>query len=110
MKSDEFGPVVVSANDLLTGNVIFLTEKPDWTTNIHEAYVINDKAESCRWLLEGEVQQSLFSDNLFSHVVDPYLVELKIDKEVISFCAFKEALRYYGPSNYFHGKRDWEIV
>ena len=102
MKSNKFSSVVVSANDLLTGDVVFLTNKSTWTTNIQEALIIKKKAESYRWLLEARFQRS--------RVVGPYLVELETDKNVISFSAFKERLRYYGPSNYFHGKRDWKIV
>ena len=102
MKLNEFRSVVVSANDLLTGDVVFLTDKVSWTTNIKDAFVINNKAESYRWLLEARFQRS--------RVADPYLVELEIDDNVVSFATFKEELRYYGPSNYFHGKRDWEIV
>lgn len=92
-----FTPKVVTANALIEGDVIYLTETDDWTRNLSDAALITDEADAQVRLLDAEKQSST--------VVGAYLVDAIQGERGPEPTHFREAFRRTGPSNYFHGKQ-----
>ncbi len=85
-------PVVLSANDLLDGEVVFLTDT-GWTFDPAKALVADD-AEAAESLLRRGTEAA--RANL---VVDPYLVAVERDADGFPVAShFREAIRQKGPS------------
>ncbi|MFD2236465.1 DUF2849 domain-containing protein [Aureimonas populi] len=84
-------PVILSANDLLGGLVVFLGEG-GWTENPAEALVAEDEATAERFLERGQAE---FRAN---RVVDPYLVEVSLEGGRPVARHFREAIRLKGPT------------
>lgn len=93
-----FTPKVITANDLLEGDVIYFTADNTWTRNMSEAELITDEAEAQLRLLEAEKQ------NL--KIVGAYLADAKAGPNGPEPTHFREEFRRTGPSNYFHGKQE----
>ena len=92
-----FTPKVVTANDLLQGDVVWLTSDDRWSRNMREAELIEDEAHSAIRLIEAQAQRSV--------VVGAYLADARpgaIGPEPVHF---REVFRTRGPSNYAHGKQ-----
>lgn len=96
--SRKFIPKVVTANDLLEGDVIYLTADDRWTRHHHEAELIEDEAHAQLRLLKAQSQAS--------RVVGPYLADAKAGPNGPEPVHFREAFRTRGPSNYAHGKQE----
>jgi len=92
-----FTPKVVTANALLEGDAVWLTEDDRWTRNIHEAELIEDEAHGDIRLLHAQSQRNL--------VVGVYLADAKSGPNGPEPTHFREAFRTRGPSNYAHGKQ-----
>ncbi|MGB0499260.1 MAG: DUF2849 domain-containing protein [Rubricella sp.] len=93
-----FKPQVVTANDLLMGDVIYLTEDGTWSRRHAEARVARDEAEA-QEMLHAASSQGL-------KVVGPYLAEARFGPDGRPEPVhFREAFRTRGPSNYPHGKQ-----
>jgi hypothetical protein len=89
-------PKVVSANDLLEGDAVWLG--PDgWVRDIRAAEVIWDDARAEALLKLAERQTH--------RVVGAYLAEVHPDPAGPRPVHFREAFRTRGPSNYPHGKQ-----
>jgi len=88
-------PVVITANDLLTGEVVYLDLAHRWSPELSAAKVFDviDVAE-------GELA-AMFSE---ADVVGAYLAEVSTESSVIPR-HYRESFRHKGPSNYFHGKQ-----
>ncbi|RYE75589.1 MAG: DUF2849 domain-containing protein [Hyphomicrobiales bacterium] len=87
-------PVVLSANNLLEGDVVFLVPG-GWTRNPAEAEVANDTAaaEDMQARAAAAVKANL--------VVDPYLVPVVIDAGGMPVARhFRELIRQKGPSTH----------
>ncbi|MFW8592678.1 DUF2849 domain-containing protein [Cribrihabitans neustonicus] len=95
-----FTPKVVTANDLLEGDVIYLKADNSWTRDMSEAELITDEADAQLRLLEAE-QQAL-------KIVGAYLADAKAGPNGPEPTHFREEFRRTGPSNYFHGKQEAE--
>lgn len=95
-----FTPKVVTANDLLEGDVIYLKADNSWTRSLSEAELITDEADAQLRLLEAE-QQSL-------KIVGAYLADAKPGPNGPEPTHFREEFRRTGPSNYVHGKQEAE--
>lgn len=95
--SRAFTPKVVTANALLEGDAVWLTEDDRWTRNIAEAELITDEAHADLRLLEAQARQS--------EVAGAYLAEAKAGRDGPAPTHFREAFRTRGPSNYAHGKQ-----
>lgn len=94
----EFKPQVVTANDLLLGDVIYLTSSGDWTRNHEKAHVANS-TEQARTMLKHAQEQA-------DRIVGAYLADVQLDANgKPQPVHFREAFRTRGPSNYFHGKQ-----
>ena len=95
--SRAFTPVVVTANDLAIGDVVWLTEDDRWTRSLAEAELIEDEAHAQLRLLEAQRQTG--------RVVGAYLAEARRGATGPEPVHFREAFRATGPSNYRHGKQ-----
>ena len=100
MSRRSFTPKVVTANALLDGDAVWLTEDDRWSRNIAEAELIEDEAVADDRLLFALAQSD--------RVVGPYLAEAKPEKDGPAPVHFREAFRTRGPSNYAHGKQAGE--
>lgn len=92
-----FTPKVVTANALLEGDAIWLTEANTWTRDIREAELITDEAHGDLRLLEAQAHKA--------EIAGPYLADAKLGPEGPEPTHFREAFRTRGPSNYAHGKQ-----
>ncbi|UWQ44346.1 DUF2849 domain-containing protein [Leisingera aquaemixtae] len=95
-----FTPKVITANDLLEGDVIYFTAQDTWTRELSEAELITDEAEAQLRLLEAEKQNI--------KIVGAYLADAKAGPNGPEPTHFREEFRRTGPSNYFHGKQEAE--
>lgn len=96
--SRAFTPKVVTANALLSGEAVYLTEDDRWSSDHAEAELLTDEAEAQIRLLFAEAQTG--------HVVGVYLADAKPGPKGPEPVHFREAFRTRGPSNYFHGKQE----
>ena len=100
MSRRPFTPKVVTANDLVEGDVVWLTAEDRWTRRIEEAELIEDEAHGQIRLLHAESQAHV--------VVGPYLADARPTPKGPAPVHFREAFRSRGPSNYPHGKQAGE--
>ncbi len=95
--SRRFTPKIVTANDLLRGDVIYLTADDCWSRDHADAELIEDEAIAALRLLDASRQ---------SHaVVGAYLAEARPGPHGPEPVHFRDAFRARGPSNYPHGKQ-----
>jgi hypothetical protein len=93
-----FQPKSVTANDLLSGDVIYLTSNQTWASDLTDAAVFTDEASANSALAFGEGQPNT--------VVGVYMIDVKVgDEDAPAATHFRETFRATGPSNYFHGKQ-----
>ncbi|MBQ4823660.1 MULTISPECIES: DUF2849 domain-containing protein [unclassified Leisingera] len=95
-----FTPKVITANDLLEGDVIYFTADDSWTRDLAQAELITDEADAQLRLLEAEKQNI--------RIVGAYLADAKAGPNGPEPTHFREDFRRTGPSNYFHGKQEAE--
>ena len=94
-----FTPKIVTANDLMMGDVIYLTAAHDWSRAHGDAAVAHTQ-EDVDALLEAAQAQAL-------KIVGPYLADTILDDAGRPAPAhFRETFRTRGPSNYLHGKQE----
>ena len=89
-------PQVVTANDLITGEVIYRTEGA-WVTRLVDAHVFHDPEAAERALVEAQAEEG--------KAVGVYLMEVSEGEDGPQALHFREAFRANGPSNYAHGKQ-----
>lgn len=94
--SRAFTPKVITANDLTSGDVIYLTAADTWSRHHHEAELIEDEAHAQLRLLDGQRTHA---------AVGAYLADAKRGAKGPEPVHFREAFRTRGPSNYAHGKQ-----
>ena len=92
-----FTPKIVTANALLEGDVVYLTEDDRWSRRHTEAELIEDEAHATIRLLDAERQGDV--------IVGAYLADARSGREGPEPVHFREAFRSRGPSNYSHGKQ-----
>lgn len=95
--SRRFTPKVVTANRLIEGDAVWLTEDDRWSPDMAEAELIEDEAHAQLRLLFAKGQSHL--------VVGPELVDAAPSPSGPVPVHFREAFRTRGPSNYRHGKQ-----
>ena len=94
----EFTPQIVTANDLLLGDAVYLTRAGTWSRLHKDAHVANSDEQAHTMLKHAKVRQDI--------VVGAYLADVIINEVGVPEPAhFREAFRTRGPSNYFHGKQ-----
>ena len=92
-----FTPKVVTANALLEGDAVWLTEDDTWTRDISKAELLTDEAHADLRLLEASARQD--------EIAGPYLADAKMTETGPAPTHFREDFRTRGPSNYNHGKQ-----
>ncbi len=93
-----FVPKIVTANDLIEGDVVYFTSDHLWSRNFREARICFF-AETANELLS-------IAENQQSQIVGPYLADVEADQNIpVALLHFREKFRTKGPSNYFHGKQ-----
>ena len=93
-----FQPSVLTANDLLAGDVVYLATDGAWTRNLGEARLFVEESAARRCLARAEAAED--------RLIGPYLVAAGRDADNRPTAAhFREAFRATGPSNYPHGKQ-----
>ncbi|MFX0540268.1 DUF2849 domain-containing protein [Roseovarius sp. S4756] len=93
----DFTPKVITANALLEGDVVYLTEADTWTRDLAEAEILTDEADAELRLLTAQGRAR--------EVVGAYLAEVASTASGPKPAHFREEFRRTGPSNYFHGKQ-----
>ncbi|MFX0544520.1 DUF2849 domain-containing protein [Roseovarius sp. S1116L3] len=93
----EFTPKVITANALLEGDVVYLTEADTWTRQLSEAEILTDEADADLRLLTAQARAR--------EVVGAYLAEMSATATGPQPTHFREEFRRTGPSNYLHGKQ-----
>ncbi|MEM9320010.1 MAG: DUF2849 domain-containing protein [Pseudomonadota bacterium] len=93
-----FTPKVITANDLLEGDVVYLTAGDDWSRQHSDAELIEDEAVAQLRLLEAQKRSA--------EVVGAYLADALAGPSGPQPVHFREAFRTRGPSNYAHGKQE----
>lgn len=88
---------VLTANDLLEGDVVYLTADDRWTRRHQDAELLEDEAVAEDRLLWAETQGA--------RIVGPYLADAREGPDGPEPVHFREAVRTRGPSNYPHGKQ-----
>jgi len=92
-----FTPSVLTANDLLEGDVIYLAPSGDWVRDLAHARLFTDARAATEALDIAEGQQD--------RLVGAYLAPAKPGATGPKPGHFREAFRAKGPSNYAHGKQ-----
>ncbi len=87
---------IITANDLLTGEVVYLTKTDTWTCHLGKAMVI-DRAE----LSDKRLEQISSTD---TSIVGPYLAAVKLGRNhTPAPVHLREVFRATGPTNHFIG-------
>jgi len=94
--SRAFSPKVVTATDLLEGDVIYQTDT-GWSRDLAQAELLTDEAHADLRLIEALQQPQ--------RVIGAYLADMAISDGLPVPVHFREEFRRTGPSNYPHGKQ-----
>ncbi|MFP7673274.1 DUF2849 domain-containing protein [Marivita sp. S0852] len=92
-----YTPKVVTANDLLDGDVVYLTANDAWSRHLTDAEVLTDEADAQVRLIDASARTS--------EVVGVYLADVATTETGPKPTHFREEFRTKGPSNYAHGKQ-----
>ena len=92
-----YTPKVVTASDLLVGDVIYQTADDLWSRQLGDAEIITDEAHGQLRLLDAERQ--------VNRLVGAYLADVSHGLAGPTPTHFREDFRATGPSNYAHGKQ-----
>ena len=94
-----FTPCVLTANDLIEGDVVYLAPDGAWTRHLDSARLFVDEAEADCSLAAAGSREDI--------VIGPYLAPaVPGDRHGPQPAHFREAFRAAGPSNYKHGKQE----
>lgn len=96
--SRPFSPKIITANALIDGDVIYLTDTNTWSGDLQHARVFTDEDSANAHLSHAAAQTA--------YAVGVYLVDIKLEVGVLVPTHFREAFRKTGPSNYAHGKQE----
>jgi len=85
------GPVVVTANRLTDGAVLYFTERGDWSIELQQAAVTVEPSEAGN-LLAWAAQD-------FAHAIEPYLAPVRIAEDgTLAPANLRERIRTAGPT------------
>ena len=93
---------IITANDLLEGDVVYFTAAATWSRDIQKAEVFSDEAIAQVRLIEAMAQANI--------IVGAYLMPVQHTKDGHAPTHFREEFRTKGPSNYAHGKQEQRHV
>ena len=83
---------VIIANKLDDGFVVFLTAAGNWSPRIADCAVANDDASASQLLDQAKAAEQ---SNI---VIDPYLIEVRIENDQRIPTEYREYIRTAGPS------------
>jgi|SaaInlStandDraft_1057018.scaffolds.fasta_scaffold65151_2 hypothetical protein len=89
-------PVLVTANALAGGEVVYLTDQGEWGPWMDQGRVFTDL---------NAAQQALIDHGEEQKVVGPYLISIEVADGKVSGHDYRENFRSRGPTNYWHGKQ-----
>ncbi|MGB1191253.1 MAG: DUF2849 domain-containing protein [Pseudomonadales bacterium] len=89
-------PVLVTANSLEGGEVVYLTDQDEWGPLMHQGRVFNDLTVA---------HQALIDHGEEHRVVGPYLISIEVAGGKVRGHDYRENFRSRGPTNYWHGKQ-----
>lgn len=92
----KFAPKVLTANDLLQGDVVYRGPH-GWVREHRDAVMFNDEPNAKAALAAAERETHI--------IVGPYLADAVAGVDGPEPVHFREAFRTRGPSNYAHGKQ-----
>ena len=92
-----FTPKVVTANALIEGDVVYLTNSGEWSRR-HENARLFTEEEAAKAALAAAALQS-------ADIVGAYLADAEPGPKGPEPTHFRERFRATGPSNYSHGKQ-----
>lgn len=93
-----FSTCVLTANDLLEGDVVYLAPDGRWTRRLEAARLFDDEGVAQQHLSEAESNEG--------EIIGPYLAGATGGgSDGLRPAHFREAFRATGPSNYRHGKQ-----
>ncbi|WP_456390415.1 DUF2849 domain-containing protein [Profundibacter sp.] len=92
-----FSPKIVTANDLVCGDVIYLSADGQWVRQHKDAEILLDATQA--------TQRLAFAAAQADQVVGAYLADAIADSSGPAPVHFREIFRSRGPSNHFHGKQ-----
>ncbi|MBT8458461.1 MAG: DUF2849 domain-containing protein [Boseongicola sp.] len=95
--SRPFTPKVLTANDLIEGDAVWLTADETWSRDMADAELLEDEAVAQERLIFSLTQSDV--------VVGAYLVDAEASPAGPVPVHFRETFRTRGPSNYAHGKQ-----
>ena len=95
--SRKFTPKVVTANALVEGDVIYLTNNGEWSRRHEDARLFTEEEPAKAALAAAELQGHA--------VVGAYLADAAPSPKGPEPTHFRERFRATGPSNYSHGKQ-----
>ncbi|WBU56392.1 DUF2849 domain-containing protein [Paracoccus sediminicola] len=93
----KFEPVVISANDLFDGRVIYFTGKDEWVPHLKQAELITEE--------ERAKHRMAHAMALSDRAVGVFLAPARAGVDGPEPGHPRESFRANGPSNYFHGKQ-----
>jgi len=95
-------PQMIIANRLVDGVVVFLAPGAGWTPAIASGVVIGDEAEAQRLLGAVKALEAR------SPVIDPQVIQVKVDGDTIRPTEIRELIRAFGPTvRTDPGDTDW---
>lgn len=92
-----FTPKVVTANELVSGDVVYLNAAGEWVQRHTDAELITDEVRAAVRLQLAEAQ--------IGQIVGAYLADAVESDAGPVPVHFREEFRAVGPSNYNHGKQ-----
>ncbi|MBS8227432.1 DUF2849 domain-containing protein [Vannielia litorea] len=92
-----FTPKIVTANALIEGDVIYLTNNGEWSRRHEDARLFNDEEAANAALAAAALQAG--------EIVGAYLADAAQGTKGPQPTHFRERFRATGPSNYAHGKQ-----
>ena len=93
-----FKPKIITSNDLIQGDAIYLAEGGGWSRRFEDARVFIEPGEADAALAQADRRQDLH--------VGAYLADAEKGADGLPRPAhFRERFRATGPSVYFHGKQ-----
>ena len=92
-----FTPKIVTANALLQGDVVYLTDAGTWSRDHNDAELLVDDDTAALRLAAAECR--------IDEVVGVYLADAIDSESGPQPVHFRDAFRARGPSNYAHGKQ-----
>ena len=95
---------IMTANHLIDGDAVYLTNQNEWSDKITDAAIANGDAE-----LEALNAQGLaaLKGNI---VVDPHAVPVRVEDEIPVPTHVKERIRAKGPTTHLHLGKQSELI